>query len=133
MKELTDRQKTVAEDKQTFSSVENLKLFQKFYDFMAYFEPIVEKFPNFEKSAWCAEAKKQMIRMLRLIIVTNKSRQKTAGWHDFDTELTVLKLYIRRFREKKYLSPKSYEHSTKLLAEIGKITGGLIKLAQNAR
>ena len=133
MKELTDRQKTVAEDKQTFSSVENLKLFQKFYDFMTYFEPIVEKFPNFEKSAWCAEVKKQMIRMLRLIIVTNKSRQKAAGWHDFDTELTVLKLYIRRFREKKYLSPKSYEYSTKLLAEIGKITGGLIKLAQNAR
>ena len=133
MKELTDRQKTVSEDKQTFGSVENLKLFQKFYDFMTYFEPIVEKFPNFEKSAWCAEVKKQMIRMLRIIIVTNKSRQKAAGWHDFDTELTVLKLYIRRFREKKYLSTKSYEHSVKLLAEIGKITGGLIKLAQNAR
>jgi len=56
-----------------------------------------------------------------------------AGWHEFDTELTVLKMYIRRFREKKYLSTKTYEHSVKLLDEIGKITGGLIKIAQNAR
>lgn len=133
MNELTDRQKTVQVNKEPFGAVENLKLFQKFYDFMTYFEPIIERFPNFEKSAWCAEAKKQLIRMMRIIIVTNKSRQKVAGWHEFDTELTVLKMYIRRFREKKYLSTKTYKHSVKLLDEIGKITGGLIKIAQNAR
>lgn len=133
MSELSDRQKTVTGNRQAFTAVENLKLFQKFYDFIAYFEPIVERFPNFEKSAWCAEVKKQMIQMLRLIIITNKSRAKVSGWHDFDTELAVLKVYVRRFREKKYLSTKTYENSVKLLDEIGKITGGLIKTAQNAR
>lgn len=133
MRELSDKQKTVLGSKERFGAVENLKLFQKFYDFIVYFEPIIERFPNFEKSAWCAEAKKQLIRMMRIVIVTNKARQKTAGWHEFDTELTVLKMYIRRFREKKYLSTNTYEHSAKLLDEIGKITGGLIKLAQNAR
>ena len=133
MRELSDKQKTVLGSKERFGAVENLKLFQKFYDFIVYFEPIIERFPNFEKSAWCAEAKKQLIRMMRIVIVTNKTRQKTAGWHEFDTELTVLKMYIRRFREKKYLSINTYEHSAKLLDEIGKITGGLIKLAQNAR
>ena len=133
MRELSDKQKTVLGSKERFGAVENLKLFQKFYDFIVYFEPIIERFPNFEKSAWCAEAKKQLIRMMRIVIVTNKTRQKTAGWHEFDTELTVLKMYVRRFREKKYLSTNTYEHSVKLLDEIGKITGGLIKLAQNAR
>ena len=133
MRELSDKQKTVLGSKERFGAVENLKLFQKFYDFIVYFEPIIERFPNFEKSAWCAEAKKQLVRMMRIIIVTNKTRQKAAGWHEFDTELTVLKMYVRRFREKKYLSTNTYEHSVKLLDEIGKITGGLIKLAQNAR
>ena len=133
MRELSDKQKTVLGSKERFGAVENLKLFQKFYDFIVYFEPIIERFPNFEKSAWCAEAKKQLIRMMRIVIVTNKTRQKTAGWNEFDTELTVLKMYVRRFREKKYLSTNTYEHSVKLLDEIGKITGGLIKLAQNAR
>ena len=43
-----------SQEKHPAGSVWNLLLFQKFYDFDVYFEPIIERFPAFEKSAWCA-------------------------------------------------------------------------------
>ena len=110
----------------TKGSIWGLELFQKFYDFDKYIEPIIERFPSFEKSAWCAEIKRLIIETIRLIIKTNKSRNKLPGWFEIDTNLDVLRIYIRRMREKKYLSPRSYETAIKRLAEVGKILGGLI-------
>jgi hypothetical protein len=48
------------------------------------------------------------------------------GWYKVDTNLELLKIYIRRMRQKKYLSTRTYETAVKRLAEIGKILGGLI-------
>lgn len=107
-------------------SIWGLELFQKFYDFDKYIEPIIECFPSFEKSAWCAEIKRLIIETIRLIIRTNKSRNKLPGWFEVDTNLEVLRIYIRRMREKKYLSPRSYEVAVKRLDEVGKILGRLI-------
>ena len=108
-------------------SVWNLLLFQKFYDFDAYIEPIIERFPAFEKSAWCAQIKNTLIATMKLIIETNKARDKLPGWFKVDTNLEILRIYFRRMREKKYLSPRSYETAEKRLDEVGKILGGLIK------
>lgn len=108
-------------------SVWNLLLFQKFYDFDVYFEPIIERFPAFEKSAWCAQIKNTLIDTIKLILITNKVRDKMPGWYKVDTNLELLKIYIRRMRQKKYLSTRTYETAVKRLAEIGKILGGLIK------
>lgn len=108
-------------------SVQNLVLFQKFYDFDAYIEPIIERFPSFEKSAWCAQIKSTLIETMTIIIKTNRSARKLSGLYDIDTNIEILRVYIRRMREKKYLSIRSYETAEKRLDEIGKILGGLIK------
>ena len=108
-------------------SVQNLVLFQKFYDFDAYIEPIIERFPSFEKSAWCAQIKSTLIETMTIIIKTNRSARKLSGLYDVDTNIEILRVYIRRMREKKYLSIRSYETAEKRLDEIGKILGGLIK------
>jgi len=109
-------------------SVENLVLFQKFEDFIDYFEPIVERFPSFERYALRTQIKTCMYRIYEMIIRTNSSRNKMQGWYDIDVELKVLRGYIRRSRKRgsRYLSKKSYETACKLLAEIGRINGGLI-------
>jgi hypothetical protein len=63
------------------------------------------------------------------IIITNRSKNKTAGWYDVDTELEILRHYVRRSRKKgsKHLSIRSYETAVKKLSEVGRILGGLIK------
>ena len=109
-------------------SVENLVLFQKFEDFIDYFEPIVERFPSFERYALRTCIKNCMYRIYEMIIRTNSSKNKMAGWYDIDVELKILRGYVRRSRKRgsKYLSKKSYETASKYLAEVGRLNGGLI-------
>ena len=114
-------------EKYPAGSAYNLLLFQKFYDFDVYIEPIIERFPTFEKSAWCAQIKNTLIDTIKLILITNKARNKLPGWYQVDTNIELLKIYIRRMREKKYLSTRTYETAERRLVEIGKILGGLIK------
>lgn len=121
-----------SQEKYPAGSVYNLLLFQKFYDFDAYIEPIIERFPAFEKSAWCAQIKNILIDTIKLILTTNKARNKLPGWYQVDTNIDLLKIYIRRMREKKYLSTRTYATAEKRLVEIGKILGGLIKGAGNS-
>lgn len=110
-------------------AVENLKLFQKFEDFIDYFEPVVERFPAYEKQVLCAAIKNCMYRIYEKIIRTNSSRNKIPGWYDIDVDLKILQGYVRRSRKKgsKYLSIRSYETASKKLLEIGRILGGIIK------
>jgi hypothetical protein len=110
-------------------NVANLALFQKFEDFMDYFEPIIHRFPTYEKNTLCANITNCMYRIMEKIIKTNRSRDKAAGWYDVDTELEVLRSYVRRSRIKgsTHLSIRSYETAVKKLSEVGRILGGLIK------
>ena len=116
-------------EKAATGSVANLALFQKFEDFMNYFEPIVNRFPSYEKNSLCANIHNCMFRITEKIIKTNRSANKAAGWYDVDTELEILRMYVRRSRKKgsKYLSIRSYETAVKKLSEVGRILGGLIK------
>jgi hypothetical protein len=121
--------KTAQYERAINGNVANLALFQKFEDFVDYFEPIVLRFPLYEKNALCAHIRNCMYRTMERIIKTNRSRDKAAGWYDVDTELEILRSYVRRSRMKgsKYLSIKSYETAVKKLSEVGRILGGLIK------
>jgi hypothetical protein len=56
--------------------VANLILFQKFEDFMDYLEPIVERFPAYERYALCSSIKNCMNRIYEKIIRTNSTRNK---------------------------------------------------------
>jgi len=114
-------------------SVENLVLFQKVEDFIDYFEPIIERFPSFERYALRTCIKNCMYRIYEMIIRTNSSRNKLAGWYDIDVELKILRGYVRRSRKRgsRYLSLKSYETAVKKLSEIGRVIGGLINKEKN--
>jgi hypothetical protein len=114
-------------------SVENLALFQKHEDFIDYFEPIIERFPSFERYALRTQIKNCMYRIYEMIIRNNSRRDKIQGWYDIDVELKILRGYVRRSRKRgsRYLSIKSYETACKKLGEIGRIIGGLINKEKN--
>jgi hypothetical protein len=110
-------------------NVANLALFQKFIDFMDWFEPIVERFPAYERFALCTSIKQCMNTIMELIIETNCSKNKVAGWFRVDVKLEILRTYVHRSRTKgsKYLSKRSHETAAKKLSEVGRLLGGLIK------
>jgi len=123
-----DNQSARKPESALLGSVENLVLFQKFEDFIDYFEPIIERFPSFERYALRTQIKNCMYRIYEMIIRTNSRKEKMQGWYDIDVELKILRGYIRRSRKRgsRYLSKRSYETACKFLSEIGRVNGGLI-------
>lgn len=107
--------------------MQNLIIYQKVYDFTLYLFPIIDRFPKFEKFILCSHLKNCVLDIAREIIRTNKSKNKKPLLYNIDVKLEELKFLIRFAHDRKYLSHKSYEHSSNLVAEIGRLLGGWIK------
>ena len=107
--------------------MKDLVILQKIYDFMIYFFPIVDRFPKREKFVLCSQIKNCVLDIAKEIVRANKSRNKKPILYELDVKLEELRLLIRFSYDRRFLSPKSYEHSSKLLAEIGRLLGGWIK------
>jgi ribonucleotide reductase beta subunit family protein with ferritin-like domain len=90
----------------------------------------IKQFPRSEKYTFAAEIKSTMIRILKLIIRTNKKYYKKTTMKDLDIELELLKTYIRLARDLNFLPFKKYEIWSKQLHEIGRLIGGWMKSVQ---
>lgn len=109
------------------SVTRNFVLWQKAEDFVEYLFPIIDRFPKHEKFALCSQMKNTCYGIMKLIVRTNKSRQKAPGLYEIDTELEMLRWFIRHSHRRKYLSPQCYETAAKKVDELGRIVGGLLK------
>lgn len=86
--------------------------------------PMLDRYPKFELAS---QIRNLCYDILKQIIRTNKSRQKTAGLYEIDTQLEMLRWFIRHSHRRKYLSHRCYETAAKKVDELGRIIGGLMK------
>ncbi len=109
--------------------MEELKILQKTYDMIKYGNQCLLQFPRAERYALAAEIKQCMYKILRLIIQANKQRNKRQLQIEIDTELDVLRTFIRLAADKQtaYLPLRKYEIWSKQLNEIGRMLGGWMK------
>ena len=91
--------------------MEELKILQKTYDMIKYGNQCLLQFPRAERYALAAEIKQSMYKILRLIIQANKQRNKRQLQIEIDTELDVLRTFIRLAADKQtaYLPLRKYE------------------------
>lgn len=110
--------------------MEELKILQKTYDMIKYGNQCLLQFPRAERYALAAEIKQSMYKILRLIIQANKQRNKRQLQIEIDTELDVLRTFIRLAADKQtaYLPLRKYEIWSKQLNEIGRMLGGWMKV-----
>lgn len=107
--------------------LQDLVVYQKTYDMIEYGYQALKQFPRSEKYTFAAEIKNTMIKILRLIIKTNKNYYKKTTMKKLDTELELLRSYIRLARDLEFLPFKKYGIWAKKLEEIGKLIGGWLK------
>ena len=105
----------------------DLIIYQKTYDFILYFFPIIERFPKHEKFALQSQIKNCCLEIQKGVIRANKSRNKRPILFEIDINLEIAKMLIRYSHERKYLSTAKYENASKKLVEIGRLLGGWIK------
>lgn len=99
-------------------------------DFVDYFFPIIDRFPKFEKFALCSEIKQDCYALIRLIYLMNKLYDKQvrlAKLEEIDSYVALMRFLIRHSHSRRYLAMNSYETAEKMIDEIGRIIGALIK------
>lgn len=84
-------------------------------------------FPKSERHVLCAEIRRTVLELLRLVVVCNKRYHKKTTLQELDAELDLLRCQVRLAKNLGFLDMKKYEHWAKLNDEIGRMIGGWVR------
>lgn len=107
--------------------IQDLKILQRAYDMVQYGYVAVKQFPKSERHTLSAEIRRCMVDILRLIVVAQRRRQKGPVLQELDTQLDILRLYLRLSKDLGFLPFKKYELWSKQVNEIGRMLGGWMR------
>lgn len=113
--------------------MEKLVIFQKTFDCYKYLYVALRQFPKSERHVLAADIKNIMNEFLQLLIVANKSWNKTKFINDADVKLDMIRIHIRLAKELQFLKMKQYEILSTQLSEIGRLLGGWLKSSNGAK
>ncbi len=93
---------------------------------------MVGKFPKRERHSTGQHCEQTALQLLRLMFQANDQhgRQRLTLLHEIDTELKLLKTFVRLAFDVKAISDRQYLDLQSALQEIGKMLGGWIKQTQ---
>lgn len=91
--------------------------------------PVLQRFPKAEKFALCQEIKQAFYRIIRNIMLANNLKFKRLEYlHQVDADLKLLLVLISISREQRYITEKKAMQLQERISELGRITGGLMKV-----
>ncbi len=111
--------------------LQELKIKQKCEDMIVYAYTALRQYPRAEKYGLAADTKKAMYELLRLIVVCNKKYYKKTTIQEVDTQLDIVRSFVRMAFKMQYISFKKYEVWTARLDEIGRMIGGWVKVMRD--
>lgn len=110
--------------------MEELKIKQKCEDMIVYAFTALRQYPRSEKYGLAGGTKTAMYELLRLIIICNKKYYKKTTIQELDTQLDIIRSFVRMAHKMQYINFKKYEIWTSRLDEIGRMIGGWAKANQ---
>lgn len=111
------------------SKPNELSLIPKSEKYVQYMIEVIMKLPRTEKFSIGTEYKSSMYKMLSHIMYLNKieNEKRLEYINMVDAELNLQRLYLRIMTKNHWIDEKKFDVSINLIAEIGKIVGGLTK------
>jgi four helix bundle protein len=109
------------------SDMDNLKLFQKTYDYYEWIYPHLKNYPKSERFTMVQHIENTLLDLISSIVMARKSSKTLKHLEDADRHLEKLKVYLRLSKDLEFISIGQYKESSEKLTEIGKILGGWIK------
>ena len=118
-----------SKDNKENSKNKKLEIIPKLEKYVQYMLEIILKLPRTEKFSIGTEVKTSMYEMLKNILLASKidKSKRLQIYNIVDSNIYYQRICIRIMYNQKWIDEKKYKHSNELLAEIGKILGGLIK------
>lgn len=90
--------------------------------------PLLKRYPKAEKFALCQEIKQAFYRVIRNTMLANNVKKNRIHYlQEVDADLKLLLVLFSISREQKYITEKKTLQLQERVAELGRITGGLMK------
>jgi len=105
----------------------DLILFQKFYNFILWIYPTVNKFPKAQRFVLGQQISNTVLDILKNIIQGNSERYKLPYQKQVSVDLDKLRILVRLSKDLKFVSIKQYEFASDKINEIGRLLGGWMK------
>lgn len=106
-----------------------LIMIPKIEKYIEYMLTVLLKLPRTEKFSIGTEIKTSMYEMLKNVLLASKidKNKRLQIYNIVNSNVYYQRICIRIMYNQKWIDEKKYKYSNELLAEIGKILGGLIK------
>lgn len=105
----------------------HLALLTKLEELDAYTHTVLHQFPKLERHLLCADMRAATNKLMRLMVVAWKRRQKTGALFDLDVEIEVFRGHIRKAHRLAYINTNRLEVWMRHVNEIGKMVGAWIR------
>lgn len=109
------------------SDMQNLKLFQKTYDYYEWMYPHLKNYPKSERFTLVQHIENTLLDLLACIVMARKREDPLPQLEQADIHLETLKIYLRLSKDLEFISMGLYEESSERVTEIGKLLGGWIE------
>lgn len=93
----------------------------------AYTHNVLHQFPKLERHLLCADMRATMGKLLRLVVVAWKRRQKSSTLFELDVEVEVFRGLIRKAHRLGYINVNRLDIWMRHTNEIGRMIGAWIK------
>jgi hypothetical protein len=104
-------------------------IFVKTEAFMAWLFTHTAKFPRHERFRLTKRIDDALFDFHACLVKAAASKQAKTCLIEADTQLNLLRAYLRIAVELKYTTPKQFQHAAEYTSEIGKLLGGWMKKA----
>lgn len=108
----------------TSNDLQNLKLFQKSYDYYEWVYPHLKNYPKSERFTLVQKIEDSLLELLSQIVMARKTDGSQEYLEKADQELEKLRVFMRLSKDLEFISIRLYEDSSKRIDEIGKLLGG---------
>lgn len=108
----------------TENDLQDLKLFQKTYDYYEWVYPHLKNYPKSERFTLVQKIEDSLLELLSMVVMARKADGDLEYLEKADRELEKLRVFMRLSKDLEFISIGLYEDSSEKLDEIGKLLGG---------
>jgi hypothetical protein len=103
-----------------------MPIFSRAYDFLDWLTTVSNHFPRSHRHTATRRLLDAALNFLERLVEANhlRARQRLERLHAADAELDKVRFYLRLAHHWRWLSGGQYEHSSRLVAELGRLLGG---------
>ncbi len=107
--------------------LQDLIIYQKTYDFILWFYPIVNRFPQKQRFVLGQQIQNELIEIVKAIAEANQTRNKLEDLKRISVRLDAIRVLVRLAKDLRFLSVAQYGLAAEKLNEIGKLLYGWMK------